>query len=108
LALPFDIEAFRFAVRRGRIEWHSHALERMVQRGILRTEVKEVLLRGEIIEEYPKDYPLPSALFLGRPKGQPLHAVAAFNMENGMVFIITAYEPDLKHFERDMKTRRKA
>ena len=65
MALPFDIEAFRFAVRRGRIEWHSHALERMVQRGILRSEVKEVLLRGEIIEEYPKDYPLPSALFFG-------------------------------------------
>lgn len=46
----FNLEAIRFAIRRGRIEWQSHALERMAQRGILRAEVKEVLLKGEIIE----------------------------------------------------------
>jgi len=102
----FNLEAIRFAIRRGRIEWQSHALERMAQRGILRAEVKEVLLKGEIIEEYPKDYPLPSALFLGRAKGRPLHAVAAFNSESGVVYIITAYEPGLDRFEPDLKTRR--
>lgn len=107
MADGFDLEAMHFAVRRGRIEWNRHALERMAERGILREEVKAVLLHGKRIEDYPEDYPLPSALFLGRPHDRPLHAVAAFNADNGMVFIITVYEPDLDHFEPDLKTRRK-
>lgn len=107
MANGFDIEAMRFAVRRGRIEWQRHALERMAGRGIFRDEVKEVLIRGERIEDYPEDYPIPSALFLGGPDQRPLHVVAAFNQEMGMVYIITAYEPSLDHFEPDLKTRRK-
>ena len=103
----FDLQAMRFSVRRSRIEWNRHALERMAERGILREEVKQVLLRGERIEDYPSDYPLPSALFFGRPHDQPLHVVAAFDAERGMVFVITAYGPDEEHFESDLKTRRK-
>ncbi len=101
------LEAMRFAVRRARIEWQRHALERMAERGIFRDEVKQVLLRGERIEDYAEDQPFPGALFLGRPKGRALHVVAAFNAERIMVFIITAYEPELAHFEPDLRTRRK-
>lgn len=107
MAFGFDIEAMRFAVRRRRIEWQRHALERMAERGILREEAKDVLLQGERIEDYPEDYPIPSALFLGGSVQRPLHVVAAFNPERGMVYIITAYEPRLDHFEADLKTRRK-
>jgi len=107
MAEGFDIEAMRFAVRRGRIEWLRHALERMAERGMLREEVKQVLLQGELIEDYPEDHPLPSALFLGGHDLRPLHVVTAFNQESGMVYIITAYEPSRDHFETDMKTRRK-
>lgn len=107
MAKGFDLEAMRFAVQRGRIEWNRHALEKMAERGIIREEVKSVLLHGERIENYPKDYPLPSALFLGRPNHRPLHVVAAFHAASGMAFIITAYEPDLDHFASDLKTRRK-
>jgi len=38
------------AVKKGYIEWQRHALERMMERGISRETVKEVLLKGEIIE----------------------------------------------------------
>jgi hypothetical protein len=37
------------AVKNGKIEWQTHALERMMKRGISREIVKQVLLKGEII-----------------------------------------------------------
>ena len=90
----------------GNIEWHRHGLERMLQRGISRKTVKEVLLTGEIIEDYSDDKPFPSALFLGWIEEEPFHVVAAFNHARNYCFVITVYKPDLEHFESDYKTRR--
>ena len=106
LAESLEIKKMRAAVRSGRIEWQRHALERMAERGILRDEVKDALLNGERIEDYPDDYPLPSALFMGRPKNRALHVVAAFNKATETAFVITAYEPSLEQFEADLRTRR--
>ena len=103
-----DIDQLRAAARQGRLEWQRHALERMVERGITRAEVLEILLNGERIEDYPEDRPLPSGLFLGWVRGRPLHVVAAFDAANGTVAIITTYEPTLEHFEADFRTRRKS
>ncbi len=58
------------AIKEGHIEWQRHALEKMMERGISRKAVKEVLLNGEIIENYPDDKPYPSALFLGWTNNQ--------------------------------------
>jgi hypothetical protein len=55
------------AVKNGRIRWQKHALERMLERDIFRNDVKEVIIEGEIIEEYPGDLPYPSVLILGYP-----------------------------------------
>lgn len=101
-----DGDKLRIALENGFIEWQRHALERMMERGISRESVKEILKKGEIIEDYPDDKPYPSALFLGWVRGEPLHAVAAFDSLTGWCFIITAYKPDLEHFESDYKTRR--
>jgi hypothetical protein len=79
----------------------------MMERGIARAQVLEVLLHGERIEDYPEDWPLPSGLFLGWIGQRPLHVVAALNSANETVAIITAYEPTLEHFEADLRTRRK-
>ena len=103
----FDINAMRFSVRRGLIEWQRHALERMAERGIFRDEVTDVLLQGDMVENYPQDFPFPSGLFLGNAAGRQLHVVAAMNRSSGTVYVITAYEPDLITFEPDRKTRRK-
>ena len=65
-----------------------------------------VLRSGEIIENYPDAKPYPSGLFLGWIEGEPLHVVAAFDSLTRWCFIITAYKPDLEHFESDYKTRR--
>jgi Domain of unknown function (DUF4258) len=80
----------------------------MVERWITRAEVREVLLGGECIEDYPKDRPLPSGLFLSWVRGRPLHVVAAFDMANRTVAIIITYEPTVEYFEADFRTRRRS
>jgi hypothetical protein len=78
----------------------------MMERRIRREGVKQVLLNGEIIEDYVDDRPFPSALFLGWQEGKPLHVVAALDEESGTCFIVTAYHPDEEHFGPDFRTRR--
>jgi hypothetical protein len=78
----------------------------MMKRGISREMVKDVLITGDIIEDYPDDKPFPSALFLGWFEEKPLHVVAALDFVTDYCFVITVYEPDLNHFEPDFKTRR--
>jgi hypothetical protein len=94
------------ALAADRFEWRKHALQRLAERGIAQAAVLEVLSSGERIEDYPDDAPYPSALFLGWIEGKPLHSVAALDTDNNWAYIITAYEPDLDHFESDYKTRR--
>ena len=110
-----DIQAMRRAVESGRIQYRQHAIQRMAERDIRRQDVAAVLLTGERIEDYPDDYPLPSALFLGWRGSRPLHVVTAFNIAAATqalaaapasVQVITVYEPGPDHFEPDFKTRR--
>ena len=88
------------------IIWTQHCLERMQERDISRADVKNGILTGEIIEEYPDDYPHPSCLIFGYTiNNRILHIVAGCDSIN--IYIITAYYPDTKKFEEDLKTRRK-
>jgi len=62
---------------------------------ILEKEVYEAVCSGEVVEEYPKDAPYPSALILGRTQiNRPLHIVCAYNQEEDLVIIVTVYHPD--------------
>ena len=54
-----------------------HAIERMARRNIGIEDVRAVLDSGEVIEDYPDDFPYPSALVLGWVKNRPLHVVVA-------------------------------
>jgi len=108
LSLPqVDRRKLKIAVENGNIEWLKHSLERMFERGISREIVKQVLLFGDIIEDYPDDKPYPSALFLGFIDEHPFHVVTAYDSVTGRCFIITAYKPGLEHFESDYRTRKK-
>jgi hypothetical protein len=93
-------------VERGAIEWSAHSLRIMFERDISRPADKHILCNGEIIESYPDTKPYPSALLLGFWQDKPLHVVAAFNTQAKLLYVITAYEPDDKHFEPDWKVRR--
>ena len=107
MAETFDMRRLREAVRAGSIEWQRHALERMAEREIPQAAVRAAILRGERVEEYLEAYPLPAALFLGSFGGRPLHVVAAVDVAIPRVYVITAYEPTLDHFEPDFRTRRR-
>ena len=79
----------------------------MVQRGIKRENVKEVITKGEMIESYENDKPFPSALFFKIVNGEPLHVVISFDERQNKVYIITAYKPSIEIFESDYKTRKR-
>lgn len=62
-------------------------------------------MTGEIIEDYPDDFPTPSCLILGFPSiDVPLHVVVASNGESAK--IAKAYYPDKDKWESDMKIRK--
>lgn len=81
----------------------QHLLLRMQERGILYADVTATIMAGEIIEQYPDDYPYPSCLVLGIP-GKPLHLVCGIG--SGRLWVITAYYPDPTKWETDLKTRK--
>ena len=96
----------RQAVREHRLRWRSHAVERMLARAIHTPDVLDVLLNGEIIEDYPDDSPYPSALVLGTCGSRTLHVVVAYAAGSGYAYVVTAYEPDREHFEADFRRRK--
>ncbi len=83
-----------------------HAVRRMFQRGIDEKDIKEILERGETIEEYPDDIPFPSRLVLGWSAGRPLHVVVADNQKAGEVIIVTVYQPSLGQWDNEFKRRK--
>jgi hypothetical protein len=78
----------------------------MLERNISRATVVEAILNGELIEDYSCDKPFPSALFLGWIGQRPIHVIVSYDSSNEKAFVITAYEPDHKHFESGFKKRR--
>lgn len=82
-----------------------HAAERFRQRGINIRDVRNAIESGEIIEEYPNDYPYPSCLILGENlRGEKIHVV--LSDEGTSSKIITAYFPDEEKWSEDFKNRR--
>lgn len=96
-----NLDELRALIRTDSIVVTGHCLKRMVERDIELSEVRRAIMEGEIIEEYPEDYPYPSCLILGRG----LHIVAG--QGDGVLWLITVYRPDLRQWESDLKTRRK-
>lgn len=78
----------------------AHLRLRMRERGIRYSEIMEALQSGEIIEDYPTDYPYPSCLLLA----DGLHVVCGIG--EGKLFVITAYRPTPEKWEADGKTRK--
>lgn len=82
-----------------------HAQERLRQRGIRAKDIRCCVMSGEIIEQYPDDYPFPSCLIYGKAvDGRVIHVV--MSDEGTLSRIITAYYPDFGKFEADLKTRK--
>lgn len=61
--VDMDIEQLRKLLSiSSNIKWAKHCLERMQERDISIADVKSCLQTGEVIEDYPDDYPHPSVL----------------------------------------------
>ncbi len=90
----------------GRLIFRVHAIERMFQRGISQEAVRHALETGEVIEDYPDDFPYPSRLVLGWHETRPLHVVAAADKEADETIVVTAYEPDPDEWEEGFKKRK--
>ncbi len=88
-----DIEWIIRHVESGYYQFKKHAAERASERGINPLDVKEALLNGSIIEDYPEDPRGHSCLVCGKTEsGKFLHIVCGCLYD--MVWIITVYEPD--------------
>ena len=100
-----DIEKVKVLCIERKKKWTGHVAARMQERGIKRDDIINCIINGEIIEDYPNDYPNPSCLMFGYTlNNRVIHVVIGYDGEN--IYIITAYYPNTDKFELDMKTRR--
>lgn len=96
------------SVRQNRFRITQHATIRRIERGISITELKRVLVDGEIIERNLRDTPYPSFLVLGWLRsGDPLHVKCSRGTKEPRLRIVTLYEPSDEEWEKDYKTRKK-
>lgn len=84
----------------------QHTLTRCIQRNITVDEILQTIENGEIIEQYPEDYPHPSCLVFGITLNKKIiHVVCG--TDGSTLWIITAYIPNSIKWESDFKTRKK-
>ena len=82
-----------------------HVLDRIRERAVEQDDLFNVIFTGEIIEQYPNDYPYPSCLILGNDLNErPLHIVCGLGKNK--VWLVTVYIPNLDEWEDDLKTRK--
>ena len=91
-------------VEEGNYRFTIHGFERCVERNISPIDVKNAILSGEVIEDYPEDKYGPSCLIFGTTKdGSILHVQCSIDP----VWIITAYDPTLNPDEWDASFKRR-
>jgi hypothetical protein len=102
-----NIDSIKKLCRSGALRWTNHIFVRLLQRGISMDDVESCLESGEIIEQYPDDYPYPSCLVLGLTVNKKhLHIVCGVG--DGELWLITAYYPDLNEWSDDFKARKES
>ena len=101
----YNIEDFRKLNKAENIVISLHAQLRLNERNISIDDVINAIDNGEIIEQYPKDFPFPSCLILGIAiQGKYIHVVVSMNDDK--IYLITAYVPSTDKWEADLKTRK--
>ena len=81
-------------IREGLYEYSQHAVDQSVVRMISTKEIREAILHGKIIEDYPDDKYGPSRLIHGKTmNGRSIHVQCSYP-SRPLIKIITVYEPD--------------
>ncbi len=87
-------------------EFSRHALDQSILRRIQVQEVKEAIVSGRVIEDYPNDKYGPSCLISGLTQGKrPIHIQCSYPSRS-LVKIITLYEPDPQRWNDDFTKRK--
>ena len=73
---------YKIFCRQSKIKWYKHAVERMQEREISRTDIKHCIMNGEIIEGYPEDFPHPSCLIFG------------YTVNNKIIYVVVSVDKD--------------
>ena len=100
----FDIESIQAMFAGNAIKFTDHFKNRLKERGIRFSDVKQCIMSGEIIEEVPNDQPNPSVLILGFADNIPLHV--AIGIDEDLLWLVTAYVPSCDIWENDYKNRK--
>jgi hypothetical protein len=101
----YSIVEFRKLNIPDRVAITMHAKQRIEERQVRVDDVLNCIDTGEIIEQYDDDKPIPSCLISGKDmKNTGLHIVVSKDEE--YIYLITAYYPDDKRWEADLKTRK--
>ena len=105
--LPEDPLGFiQRCVRQRKIRWTYHVNMRLRGRHVPREAILASAGAYEIIESYPEDKYLPSYLVYSKYQGKVFHALFATDVKDDNVRIVTAYEPNPRKWEEDLRTRR--
>ncbi len=93
-----------------KVLYTQHARNEMINEKfgpIYENETNEAIKNGKIIKEYLNDKSYPSVLIYGKTESnRPLHAVCAYNQEDDIIIIITAYHPDPDVWENNTIRRK--
>lgn len=100
-----NIENLREYYKQDQVFITNHASERFRMRNIKMVDIKSGLYTGEIIEQYPDDFPFPSCLISGMTNDER-HIHIVMSDEGSSSKIITAYIPAIDKWESDFKTRK--
>lgn len=88
-----DIAALRKAVAEDRYILTVHAQQRMGLRKITHADIKYVVGRGDVVEQYPDNKPNPKALFMAEIEGEPLYISCAFDGNCAYIITVHRYDP---------------
>ena len=101
------VVALRRQVLEAASRFLPHAIRQMSRRDrmITAAEVRSVIMRGEIVEDYPEDARGHSCLLAGSgDAGQNVHV--ACSPKDEYLAVITAYVPDPRDWEPNFRVRR--
>lgn len=93
-------------IKCSKFQYSTHAVRRMLEKGISFFEVEQCIVTGEIIKDYEDDRPYPSKLLLNFIANRPIHVVVAQNPTTEECIIVTCYEPDISIWTIDFRTKR--
>jgi hypothetical protein len=100
------LDEVRAALNSRQYRISGHAVDEMLADTLGERDILSATLAGEVIEDYPKAFPFPACLVLGRtPDEIAVHAVWAFDRTSWYAVLVTVYRPDPARWTADFCTR---